>query len=296
MLKGIHVLLTYMCNFGCDHCFLHCGPEAEGTFTIAQLRELLDDAANIETVDTIYFEGGEPMLYYPLMLEGIRLAREHGFKAGVVSNSYWANSTEDAEIWLRPLAELGITDLSVSDDQFHYGDKKDRPPVNALAAAKKLGIPVGTICIEEPIVEKGKDKGAAVIGGGALLKGRAVEKLTEGLPTRPWEELKTCPHEELVTPGRIHVDAYGNTHICQGISMGNMWKTPLSTLDKNYDPQKHPICRPLIDGGPAQLAREYNLKHEDAYVDECHFCYLMRSSLIDKFPEYLAPRQVYGLE
>jgi len=32
------------------------------------------------------------------------------------------------------------------------------------------------------------------------------------------------------------------------------------------------------------------------YVDACRFCYLVRLALIDKFSQYLAPRQVYGLE
>ena len=124
---------------------------------------------------------------------------------------------------------------------------------------------------------------------------RAVEKLTEGLPTRNWEEFKTCPHEELEHPKRVHIDAYGNVQMCQGISMGNMWTKPLSELVKDYNGHTHPISGPLLRGGPAQLAREYGLEHEDEYIDECHFCYLMRRALIDRFPEYVAPRQVYGL-
>jgi len=49
-----------------------------------------------------------------------------------------------------------------------------------------------------------------------------------------------------------------------------------------------------VNGGPAALAREFELPHEDAYVDECHFCYLLRRGLVDRYPELLAPRQVYG--
>ena len=72
--------------------------------------------------------------------------------------------------------------------------------------------------------------------------------------------------------------------------------TPLSELDRTYDHRSHPIIAPLVAGGPAQLAREYNVELEDAYVDECHMCYEVRKALIDKFPQYLGPRQVYGLE
>ncbi len=41
MLTGIHFLLTYQCNFECDHCFLYCAPHAKGTFTLDQLRKVL---------------------------------------------------------------------------------------------------------------------------------------------------------------------------------------------------------------------------------------------------------------
>jgi hypothetical protein len=129
-----------------------------------------------------------------------------------------------------------------------------------------------------------------------MFRGRAVETLTEGLPLRSWEEMRECPYEDLEGLGRIHVDPFGNAQICQGLSIGNFWKTPLSNLIKNYTPKVHPICGPLIKGGPAQLAEIYNIDHEDNYVDECHFCYLARKALIDQFPEYLGPKQIYGIE
>ena len=297
MLKGIHFLLTYACNFECDHCFLYCGPNSEGTFTLKQIKEVLFEARKLGTVESVYFEGGEPFLFYPVMVEGIKIAHDMGFTTGIVTNTYWATSEEDAQLWLKPLVELKLADLSVSDDAFHHGEKEDSPAKRALAAAKRLGLPADSICIEEPKVEmgKGQEKGEPVIGGGAMFRGRAVEKLVENLPTRPWDVLIECPYEDLRSPGRVHLDPYGHVHLCQGLSMGNMWQTPFSTLVESYDPDSHPICGPLLRGGPALLAREYSLKHEDEYVDECHFCYLLRLALIDKFPQYLAPKQVYGL-
>lgn len=83
MLTGIHVLLTYMCNLRCDHCFVYSGPDAKGTFTLNQIRRVLDEAIKIGTIKSIYFEGGEPFLFYPLMLEGIKIARGMGFKTGL---------------------------------------------------------------------------------------------------------------------------------------------------------------------------------------------------------------------
>jgi MoaA/NifB/PqqE/SkfB family radical SAM enzyme len=239
------------------------------------------------------------LLFYPTLLEGVRQARSLGFKAGIVTNAYGAISEEDAELWLRPLAELGIDHLSVSDDQFHHQDE-DSPAKRALAAACKLGIPTAPICIEKPFVEakpgEGLEQGAAVVQGGAMFRGRAVENLTEGLPLRPWGELVECPHEDLQSPSRVHVDSFGNVHLCQGLSMGNMWERPLSELVRDYAADSHPICEPLVNGGPAQLAKRYDVARDEEYVDECHFCFLVRRALIDRFPKHLGPRQVYGLD
>lgn len=299
MLKGIHFLLSYMCNYECDHCFLYCSPSSKGTFTLKQIEQVLDEATKVETVEWIYWEGGEPFLYYPLMLEGIKLATKRGFKNGIVTNSYWATDTNDAELWLRPISQLHIADFSVSDDTFHYEDNIENLSKHAKNAAQKLNMPAGAINIKKPTIEmemeKDQEKGTPVIGGGAMFRGRAVDKLIEGLPRRKWDSLKECPYEDLTGLGRVHVDCFGNTQICQGLSIGNFYEKPLSDLISEYSPEVHPICGPLINGGPAQLVKEYNLEHEEEYVDECHLCYLARKALLDKFPQYLGPRQVYGL-
>lgn len=335
MLTGIHFLLSYTCNFECDHCFLYSGPSAGGTFTISQVQDALEEARRNGSVEWIYFEGGEPFLYYPLMLEGVKRARALGFHIGVVTNAYFATTAEDARLWLAPLAELGIEDLSVSDDAYHYGDQADgeadSPPKRALACARQLGIPADSIRIEEASVvaaetgtaeqwreqrrgerqegepsgmESGtagqgraqSERGGPVVGGDVMFRGRAVEKLVQGLPRRPWTTFRECPFEDLKDPGRVHLDCYGNVHVCQGISMGNMWEKPLSELVRDYEGDAHPICGPLLMGGPAGLAEAYALDREESYVDACHFCYEMRLHLLERFPRYLAPRQVYGLD
>jgi hypothetical protein len=266
MLTGIHFLLTYMCNSECDHCFVYSGPRAKGTFTLSQIRKALKEAAWIGTIKRIYFEDGEPFLFYPLMLEGIRIACSMEFEVGVVTNGYYATSEENAELWLRPLAELGISNLSISNDRLHYEETKENPAKRASNAAARLGIPTGEICIEEPIVKTGtvgqQGKGEPVVGGGVMFKGRAVEKLAGGLPQRWWEEFTEYPHEDLKSPQRVHLDPYGNIHLCQGLSMGNMWQTPLSKIVKNYDADSHPICRSLVRGGdvPPPNCTSYNVR------------------------------------
>ena len=300
MLTGLHFLLTYMCNSQCDHCFLYCSPHSRGTFTADQIRQLLDEAVKIGTIEWIYFEGGEPFLFYPIMLEGIKMARSRGFQVGIVTNGYFATDDKDIEVWLKPLRELGIANLSISNDPYHYEDETNSPAVRARKAALKMNMPASEIHVEKPTVICGvgtrQDKGQPIIGGSTMFRGRAVEKLLAGLPTKNWADLTVCPYEDLESPKRVHLDPYGNVHLCQGLSMGNAWTSPLSEIVKKYNAGLHPVCGPLVRGGPALLAAEYHIPHEGKYVDACHFCYMMRIRLLDKFPQYLTPRQVYGLE
>ena len=304
MLTGIHFLLTYMCVYECDHCFVYSSPESKGTFTMDQIREVLEEARKLGTVEWIFFEGGEPFLFYPVMLEGIRMARGMGFKTGVVTNSYWVTSEEDAELWLKPLKDLGLGNLSVSDDEFHFGDEES-PARLTIAAARKLGIPMSQLSIDKPLVkESSTEKGEPIVDGGAQLKGRAVDKLTEGLPKRDFRKFTECNAEELRNPKRVHVDPFGNLHLCQGILVGRAVSptTPdeltahptLAEICQSYEPAAHPIVGPLLKGGPAELARCYGIRPGPAYADACHLCYETRQALRPRYPGLLAPDQVYG--
>jgi hypothetical protein len=230
------------------------------------------------------------------MLKGLQLAKAMGFKTGLVTNNYWATTIKDAKLWLKPIIESGIDDLSLSDDLFHSDDTEKNSAKIAAEAAQELGFSVNSICIEKPSIQTpSDDKGVPVVGGGALFKGRAVEKLTNGLPTKSVDNFVECKHEELVKPMRVHIDNFGNVQVCQGISIGNMWQKPLSQIIKEYDAASHPICGPLSTGGPIKLAQNNNIKLDDKYIDECHYCYMVRKELINRFPEYLTPLQVYGI-
>jgi hypothetical protein len=299
MLTGIHVLLSYACNFECDHCFLYCSPSSGGTFTIEQITAVLDDASKIGTVKWIYYEGGEPFLFFPLLVESVRQARARGFKVGIVTNAYGANSAADAELWLSPLVDSGVNFLSISNDAFHYGEAARNPATIAASAAKRLGLETAPICIDPPKTGKpgtgNGERGTPVVGGDVKFRGRAADKLTKGLPLRPINTFVECPYEDLEKPSRVHIDVYGNVHVCQGLSIGNMWKAPLSNIIQTYRPEAHPVCGPLLRGGPAALVQALDIEPASVYVDECHCCYLTRKAVLDRFPGALAPRQVYGL-
>lgn len=294
--SGLHLLLTYKCTLQCDHCFVWGSPWQTGSMTLRAIREILRQANELGTIRSIYFEGGEPFLYYAVLLKAVREAAAMGFEVGIVSNGYWATDEEDALEWLRPLAGL-IGDLSISSDLYHWSEKLSSQAANACAAARQLGIPVGTISIAQP-----RAAGADLFGDDSscdeiavMYRGRAVEKLAAEAEQKRWDSFTECSHEDLRTPDRLHLDPFGNLQICQGISLGNVFRTPLSVICETYDPEWHPVIGPLLHGGPAELVRRYELPHEESYADACHLCNEACRGLRDRFPEILTPDQMYGV-
>jgi hypothetical protein len=230
-----------------------------------------------------------------VMLRGAQEAAAMGFKVGIVSNAYWANSREDALAFLSPLRGF-IEDLTISSDLYHYSELMSQQAKNATAAAEELGIPIGVICVAQPEeTDAASSQGQISDEAGVMFRGRAIRELAARVTHRTWDLFTACPHEDLRDPGRAHLDPLGNLHICQGISLGNVFETPLKELCEKYDADAHPICGPLLAGGPVALVTEYALPHEDKYADACHLCYEARQTLRERFPEILKPDQMYGV-
>lgn len=292
-LEGLHILLTYQCTYECEHCFVWGSPWQTGTLTLEQIEDILVQAKEAGTT-SIYFEGGEPFLYYAVLVQAVRKAANMGFSVGIVSNAYWAISIADAEEWLRPFVGR-LADFTVSSDLFHCNQILGERPQNALAAAKWLNIPTGMISIAQPDEESKQTHGQIIDQGAVMFRGRAADMLAEKATGQPWESFDSCPHEDLREPGRIHVDPLGNLHICQGLVIGNLFEKPLKQICEAYDADAHPICGPLLEGGPVALVTEYNVPRGTYYADACHLCYDARTTLRPRFPQYLCPDQMYGV-
>lgn len=295
-LNGLHLLLTYQCTHECDHCFVWGNPRQSGVMSLELMREVLRQAQALGSVEWIFFEGGEPFLYYPLMLRAIQETARLGFKVGIVSNGYWAIGQEEALTALQPLASL-IQALTVSSDLFHWGEELQQIHSNLEWAARQLDIPTGTISIEQPEeIYATRVIGQLPEGGsGVMYRGRAAEKLASRVAQTPWQTFTECPYEDLRDPGRVHLDPFGYLHVCQGLTIGNLLQTPLTQLCDTYDPDSHPIIAALLRGGPAELARQVSLPLADTYADACHLCYTTRLAIRNQYPHLLAPDQMYGV-
>jgi MoaA/NifB/PqqE/SkfB family radical SAM enzyme len=272
--------------YECDHCFVFSGPQRTEVFTMQKIREVLAQAKEVPSIRSIFFEGGEPALYFALLLAGIQEAKRSGFQCNLVTNGYWATSLEDAKLTLEPLVQAGLSGVEVSCDEFHGDEEEQRLAKTACEAAAALGCSASLITCEIP--KSGIDSDSAI-----RFRGRAATNLLEGIPVKSAKLFDSCPYEELREPERVHVDPEGFVHICQGLVIGNLFEKRLLDLIRDYKPQQHPIMARLLDGGPVKLAEDFEIDTSAGFVDACHLCFMTRKKLREKFPGYLAPKGMY---
>jgi hypothetical protein len=298
MITRLHILLTYNCSLRCKHCYVFSDQRAVGKISLSQVSHFLNEGRKLPGIKWIYFGGGEPFTQYPLLLKAIQRARKLDYDVGVVTNGYFARTVEAGVRFLRPLALMGVKDIRISNDFLHYKNPETSPAKRALKAAKKLGIPTTLVHTAHPGVQElpgnGNDSADNVLEKRLMMTGRAVETLSEGLPRSNWQEFASCPRTDLTDPEEVFIDAYGYVQICPGISIGNACEAPLHDIIEKFAIQSHAIIQLLETKGPSGLMKDSAIHPDAEYVNPCHCCYSIRRELIDQYPDWFAPRHVYG--
>lgn len=277
-LTGIHFLISYGCTAACDHCFVWGQPGRRG-MTVEQVGHFLDDLGAIGAITSVCAEGGEAFLHYPAVLALVRGGVAHGWQPSALTNASWATSRAVAEARIAELRQAGLTRLGISTDPWH----QRRVPVERVELLLE-------VCVAQGLEASRMECSPSSV----MHRGRAAATLAPQAPLRPPDTFTTCPHEKLAAPSRVHLDRYGRLHLCQGLCLG---PGRPSQAVAAYDPEKHPIVRLLLDGGPwalAQMAVEKGFALEAGYADACHLCYRTREFLRPFHPELLGPDEMYG--
>lgn len=149
--KSLALLLTYKCNFSCDHCSVSAGPKRREVLAADYMRRAIREAYAVPSIRTVVFTGGESTLYPDLLEAGISLAHNKGFITRLVTNAWWAKTPEQAKSFLQNIRAAGLDELNVSYDDFHlpylerFGGEQN--VLNAVQAATELGMTVlvGTV-------------------------------------------------------------------------------------------------------------------------------------------------------
>jgi len=293
----LHLLLTYQCTRECEHCFAWGSPQQRGCMTLEKIKLILNQAKELDSLVSITFTGGEPFLHYPILLSAVRLAARSHLKVSVISNGYWATDETDCTEWLGPLAGL-VHHLTISCDWYHWEAELKQRIRDVCAVGGDLSVPIKVVSVVYPecLGNESVTGSMPVEESPLTYRGRAAQELAPEAPGLSWLSFTACQNLDLRNPHRLYIDPFGNVMVCQGVSIGNVIDTPLDEICDSYAPDYHPIIGPLVEGGPVELVLRYGLDHKAAYADACHACYEARKALRDRFPDSLAPDQMYGVK
>jgi hypothetical protein len=311
-LYGVNLLLTYRCTSECSHCFASSSTSKDTPMELSEVQEYLKEAKRLGA-SWVWLIGGEPFLYFDLLLGAIETAKHLGLETWTTSNAFWATSEELALRRLHPLKENGLDGISFSADPYHWEYNPLEYVRNAAQATKKLDMEYN-ISANCYFVGKGNYSlpklsreimtrmvGHRIYADPILFQGTAAEVLAERAPKRPWNEYNECKcalcgqRIKLDQPDTVFIDPYGYVQPCCGISIGNAKEERLSEIIRTHNIKGNPITKVLCEEGPvglAKMATEYGFEPTE-YADGCHLCYESRKVLLKQYPQYLAPAIYY---
>lgn len=264
--SSIEIIITNKCNIGCRHCIYDCQPYNTEKLSKSVIKDLVKQAAALNSVKSIVFTGGEAFLEYSTLLESIALCKDLGLEAAAVTNGYWAHTAQTA---VQKLKELkGLKTLNVSTDSFHQEFVPAERIRNIIESCREIGIKcvVRISYLNDPVSEIGtiKKQLAGLDGLYSIIAipvapfGRAASLMdTCSIYTYDPYGLPCCGADDPV------IDANGDVKFCPGglfshpdnslLNVGNIYYETLEEIKKTAD--INPIVQALRLQGPGGLVR-----------------------------------------
>ena len=119
-LKYVSFMITDRCNAACRICCFQCNPRNTFVMDESVILRYIDEAAQLGTVQSINYSGGEALLYPDLLKRVIRYGMEkYNLPASVVSNGFWAANESGGIRLIRELKECGLRSIRLSADRYH---------------------------------------------------------------------------------------------------------------------------------------------------------------------------------
>lgn len=126
------------CNIKCDHC-VAAGDHSTSKMDQDKAMEMIV-SLGYAGVTGISFSAGEPLLYRDEIIELVKLCSQLGIYTRIVTNSFWAKTTEssDSLVWL--LKENGLCQLRLSYSRWHQKNVDRNNVLNAANSCKMIGL------------------------------------------------------------------------------------------------------------------------------------------------------------
>jgi MoaA/NifB/PqqE/SkfB family radical SAM enzyme len=314
--RNAGLLLTYKCNAECEFCYYNCSPKQGGLMPVEMVISCwksLKELAGDET--KIHITGGEPFLYWEHLVEILQEAKKHnlGPVDMIETNGFWATDEGIIKDRLKLLDELRINRLKISCDPFHQ-EYVDIDLVRRLAQSAKELLGENRILVrwekylENPvamknmsIAEKEQQYAATLKDYPCRFTGRAGGRIAELCVKETVEQIskRNCRDAFLNAKG-VHIDPFGNVFggTCSGIIVGNVTKSNLEEIWRNWQPGNDFVIERLFQKGPAGLLEEamkFGYKPEEKYASKCHLCTSIRQFFFSKglYKSTIGPAECY---
>jgi len=309
-------LLTYKCDAECEFCYYNCSPKQGGLMPVEMaincrqsLRELAGDNAKI------HITGGEPFLYWERLVEILREGKKHNLCIVdmIETNGCWAIDEGIIKDRLKTLDGLAINRLKISCDPFHQ-EYVDIELVRRLAHIAKELLGENRVLVrwekylENPVVmknisiaEKEKRYTEALKDYPCRFTGRAGGRIAELVAKDTVQQItKSNCRDAFLSAKGVHIDPFGNVFsgTCSGIIVGNVTKTNLYEIWRNWKPENDFIIERLFQKGPAGLLDEAikaGYTPFEKYAGKCHLCTSIRQFLFSKglYKSTIGPTECY---
>ncbi len=127
------------CNIKCEHCVA-----TEDTPDIKKMdhdkaKTLIVEMAQVG-VNGISFSAGEPFLYLNEITELVDLCKQLGIYTRIVTNSYWAKTSNSADTIVAGLQNSGLCQLRLSYSRWHQKNISKTSVLNAARSCQKIGL------------------------------------------------------------------------------------------------------------------------------------------------------------
>lgn len=115
----IALITTDKCTASCKDCCFECSPEKNSYIPYSKMKEIIHDAAKINSVKNIVFTGGECFTLGGKLIKLINEANENNFNTRVITNGYWAKSESHVTKKCSELVDAGLREINFSTGRSH---------------------------------------------------------------------------------------------------------------------------------------------------------------------------------
>jgi YydG family peptide modification radical SAM enzyme len=140
--QSVGINFDSKCNMRCAHCCVSSSPDATANLNDELVDHILDDLFRNPEVRQIGLTGGEPFIRRARTVEVMKRITDSGRSVTCVSNGFWGVTRRATERVFAELEAAGLSELTISYDDFHAPYIKPERIKNVLEASRDSSVHV----------------------------------------------------------------------------------------------------------------------------------------------------------